>query len=428
MSGTNLTARLLNASYAAVTTAALPLVLAGFFLSPRGRIRLSERLGKWKFDKPSDVVWFHGASAGEVNGLLPIMQQFRSAFPSRKLLLTATSLSGLSVGKHLADFERLLPFDCDFLIKRALSSIKPKAFIGAETEIWPNLIQVLAQEGIPVTLVNARISEFTYPYYRALRPIVKQALQKCSAICASNEEVAQRFHSLGADKNLKILGNAKYDLQPRFSSVKEVEAFRLMFFTSDLPTITLGSLRPGEERVWFPALKDLVEEGRINVIVAPRHKEKFLFFEGALKRFGLTFGKRSDQRATDQSILLLDTFGELESVYSFSELAFVGGSIARFGGHNPMEAAAYGCALLIGPHYGNVKEIVESLLSNDGIKIVANEIQARETLDFLLSNSSQLAAMREKAFNIWKEHSGASGRIFEFLRQEVFAKARIFSK
>ena len=379
-------------------------------LFPRGRRRFGERYGGWG-GLGGEFVWFHGASVGEVRGLLPIMRRCRAEAPGVKILCTAASPTGLDVAAEVADVVRLLPLDHPWWIRRAIRSLNIRAFVFGETELWPALILELHRRGIPQVLVNGRVSAYSIRWYRALRPLLRTLLERLEVIFAGSEGDAERFRQIGAPADrVRVAGNAKYDLAPSVPP-ERIEAIRREYFVRPLPVLVLGSLRPGEEEVWFRSLSGELR-ARMNVVIAPRHEERFDYFAARLREFDIPFQRRSAGAPAAQ-VLLLDTYGELERVYAIARAAFIGGTIVDWGGHNPVEAAAYGVAIAAGEYTGNIEDVVEALTGADAFIPLRDSGAARALAERVAGEDRALVAMGERARAAVAPFIGASERIMQ---------------
>ncbi len=360
--------------YSLATLLAAALVVPVFLFFRRGRIRLADRIGFWNCRIDSSI-WLHGASLGETIGLMPVAAELKQATP--ELFGTSTSPTALSKMQQFCRFSRLLPFDHPFFFKGCVSLINPKILVVSETEIWPNLLGYLNQKKIPVLFINGTISETTYANYKRMGSLFKDALQVPEFIFAADSESAERFMSLGVKpEKLQILANSKYD-QPDKPELSEIEKLkkRQTFFKNDARLVVFASIRPGEEKLIFPAISQAAKEGlNLNFIIAPRHQEKFSFFEDALKAEGLNYEKRTSGVMADSNLLFLDTHGELVDILAVSDLAFVGGTLADgYGGHNPLEAAQFAVPLLIGTHDYNIRDVVLKLESAAACITISNQ-------------------------------------------------------
>ncbi len=401
--------------YSILTTFVSLLACPLFMLRARGRARLWERYGLWDLnDSEGEVIWFHAASLGEVNGIIPLIRLWRSRFPKQRILLTSTSVTGLRRAEGEAHILRLLPFDAPAWIFLAVSKLSISKFIFAETEIWPALLTYLKRREVPIFLVNGRISDYTLRRYSLLSFFFSRLLRKVDLLCVSDQESADRFLLLGADPaQIEICGNGKYDFEPKIRDAEEARRFAATFFSNDLPVLTLGSLRPGEEALWFKGIKQARAAGaRFNLIVAPRHLEKAPYFEAELLKLSISYATRSAANV-DADTILLDTVGELEAIYSFSQLSFIGGSLEDFGGHNPLEAAFYGSCIVLGPYVKNIRSIVRSLEANNGCIRISDITDITNLLDELMSKPYVLSEIGANAKRTEAKIRGASERILE---------------
>jgi 3-deoxy-D-manno-octulosonic-acid transferase len=360
--------------------------------------------------------WIHGASFGEVNGMLPIIRALKAHEPKMPVIVSATSVTGLDTGSKVADETHLLPFDHPLWIRRVLAQFSPRVFVFGETEVWPLLLDELSARRVPCILANGRISDRAFPRYLRWKKFLEPRLKRLTRICVSSEVAFERFLALGANREqLVITGNAKYDLAPALRDTAEIEAFRRQFFLDQRPVVVLGSLRPGEEEEWFPVLKEALSQAgsALGVVVAPRHKEKFSSFAEQLSKHGIAFWRRSESSsppAGAPSVVLLDSLGELASVYAFADLGFVGGTLRNYGGHNPLEPAAHGAAVALGPYHQNAGEVVERLQTRQALFELSDKQSLREVLSLVVSRSELVQERRRLGHEVWRSFQGATER------------------
>ena len=400
--------------------ALLPVLLS----SPRGRTRLFDRFGSWNVE-PGDYTWFHGASMGELRGLLPLIDRFHATHPEERILVTATSASGLKLVNAEIATGRLLPFDHPLWIRRALSGVRIRQLVVAETEIWPALLSHLKAQGVRVSIVNGRISKYSFPRYRRFGSMLRRVLGNFDQILCAEARSASRFLELGAPESaVKVFGNTKYDTSPSLKDPEAQRALREALFADDAPIFTAGSLRPDEEEYFFPVIARMLREGsRLNVIVAPRHQEKFEWFAEKLAAAHIPFRRWSEKDAWGARegwarCLLLDTFGMLEQCYGISSLAFIGATLIDIGGHNPLEAAAYGVPVMMGPYVSNVEEVCETLAARDGYYPVRDPAAIEALLRAAAARDPELATRGLRGKSVWEENSGTVTRVFE----EIFSE------
>lgn len=408
--------------YNLVLSCLVPLIAVVLLAFPRGRRRYAERFGDWGSISPI-TWWFHGASVGEVQGLLPLISAVRAQTTGERLLLTATSPSGLERGASAADFTRLLPLDAPFLVRRAMSGVTFDRFVLSETELWPALLREVLSRGAPCHIVNGRISDYTLFWYRALRGVISPLLRQFVSVSVPDETQKARFVELGvAPERVHVTGHTKYDRSPRFDEDDARLAARRRLFGSiegSTPVVVLGSVRPGEERFWFEPLKRLWEGGRAcKVVVAPRHAERFQYFWDTIKSLPVgcarfSAGALPEFRSCD--VLLLDTMGDLELAYAAADLAFVGATLVNIGGHNPFEPAMYGVPVVVGPHTSVIQELVMELSASEAIIRVRGEAEIETILNQLCSGSAALRALGLRGKGVWQTHQGSSRRVVDVI-------------
>jgi 3-deoxy-D-manno-octulosonic-acid transferase len=394
----------------------------GFLLSERGRVRLQERFGRWNLDS-GRVVWCHGASAGEVRGLIPLLPSLKKKYPQAKILLTVTSPTGLTAAGEHFDEAKILPFDSTLWIKRALKGVQVECLVIGETELWPVLLNEITSRSIPIFLVNARISDLTRTRYQKLRRLFSPSLAQVKAVAVADTVSLDRFAELGVLRSrLHVTGNAKYDTKPKIKDQQESQSLHKCFWNDDYPVLVLGSIRPGEEEFWFTSIKEHFERGEtFRVIVAPRHKEKFLYFAERLEEFGLSFEKWSVLKESSQysgakaPVVLLDTFGDLEGAYSFATVAFIGATMINIGGHNPLEASAYRVPVAMGRYSHVVQEVAADLESAGALFRIETKTDIDNVLNMLLHNEFDLRRRGEAGYLVWQKHAGAAQRIAKVL-------------
>ncbi len=407
------------------TSLFLCLVAPFFLLHSRGRLRLAERFGSWG-QLPDEFIWLHGASAGEVSGLLLLVPALRERFKNVPILLSSISIHGIDRASQQVDYIRLAPFDHPLCIARALSGRKPVIYCFAETELWPETLLYLQSSRTEVFMLNATISDFTTGHYQRWRALFKKALQQIAHVCAANQKSLERFVALGvANSHITVTGNSKYESQPSIQSAAEALSWKAKFNFDTHPVVTLGSLRPGEEEFWLKAYAG--QKIKFNLILAPRHAEKFNYFKERLSALKTPFVCWSEQErwpAGQNSLVLLDGMGVLEKVYSFSDLAFIGATLVpKIGGHNPLEAAAYGCFVAVGPHHNKIQGIVEELLEQRACAIVESQVCVNRLLNNLTTQPEQFKSGGQRGRVVWEQQQGASARIIEIITASKASKA-----
>lgn len=406
--------------YSAATTVASPLIAAGMACSARGRRRFGERFGQWGSLPPIDW-WMHGASVGEVQGLLPCIAEIRSRQSADKILLTSTSPTGLDRGEASVDETRLLPLDAPWCVGRALRSVTASRFVLSETELWPVLLREVIARGIPCHVVNGRVSDYTIRWYQSLRGLFQPLLREFRSVCVPNNEQAERYRMLGVTpERLHVTGHTKYDVEPRVIGAEGLQMARetlAPLWNASDPIIVLGSIRPEEEDAWLRAFAAVWKSGKVlRVIVAPRHMEKVEYFAQRLEKIGARYVRWSTigDRA-DADVILLDVMGKLESAYAIANLAFVGATLVDIGGHNPFEPAMYGVPVVVGPHISVIRDVVGEMREARGILEVNGGDDLAQLVDRVINRDEALREVGRKGQEVWLRHRGAAKRVLSII-------------
>ena len=344
--------------YQVLLALALPWVWLRLFVrgrrEPAYRQRIAERFGRVPSGTSSGVIWFHTVSAGETNAAAPVIHAVRERLPGETFLVTTMTPSGSARVKTLlgdAVEHCYAPYDYPWAVARFLERVRPKALVLMETELWPNLVEQTALSGASVYLVNARLSARSSRRYRRIAPIVMRMLEHIDGIVCQYEDTAERFRSQGAG-HVEVSGNVKFDAEmpPDAFGVDDPG------FGND-PVWIAGSTHAGEEEIVLDAHRRLRERfPELRLILTPRHPARTPDVARLAAAAGLATGLLS-QRPRGVDVLIGDVMGTLPHLYPFADVAFVGGSLDRTGGHNPIEAAVHGLPVVMGPARFNVEEI-----------------------------------------------------------------------
>lgn len=315
-------------------------------------------------------ILLHAASVGEVNAAKPLLAALRSHYPEIKIVITTTTLNGLKTAAGLGVPAHLAVLDLAWLRKLQLQAINPKLIIIVETELWPNLLNQARKRGIGVAFVNARLSEKSLRRYQRIKGLIKALSGSVKTVLAQSEADAERFRRI-FDCNVQEAGNLKYALQP---PDYDPVALRARYgYKADDFVICLGSSRPGEEELLAgiqPALTAAIPH--LKMIVAIRHPQRLGEALAAFPQAAL-FSKLDENPVPDEAVLLVDTIGHLNEFYALCDLALVGGSFCDFGGHNPLEPAAYAKPVLIGPYHSSCAALVNDLAAREAILVCEPE-------------------------------------------------------
>jgi 3-deoxy-D-manno-octulosonic-acid transferase len=375
------------------------------------------------------LIWLHAVSVGEVLAVTRLVRTLESALPGALIVVSTTTRTGQALARERFESNRVFycPLDLPWAVGAYLNALRPSLLILVETEFWPNLLDGCFRRGIPVAVVNARISNRSWPRYQRLRRLWRPLLSRLSRVLAQSQTDADRLLALGCKPDrVSVAGNLKFDVR----AVQEAEATReLKSMSVGLRIVVAGSTLEGEESALIEAWPRLLAaDSQLALVLAPRHPERFSAVAALLGKSGLPWCKRSDwapessaaQRAPRTlrpgEIVLLDTIGELASVYSLASVAFVGGSLVPAGGHNPLEPAQFAVPIVMGPHYANFAAITDGLRSDDALRIAAKD-ELAATLIELLRDRTDAESMGARAKEVFDRQAGATDRCVAAIRE-----------
>jgi 3-deoxy-D-manno-octulosonic-acid transferase len=369
------------------------------------------------------LVWIHAVSVGEVLAVTRLVKTLDAALPEYFVVLSTTTRTGQALARERFGASRVFycPLDLPWAVRAYLNALKPRMLVLTETEFWPNLLDGCFRRGIPVAVVNARVSDRSWPRYRRLRRLWKPLLGRLRSVQAQSAIDAERLLAMGCrPERVRVAGNLKFDVR----AAQEAEATRLLKANAaGLRLVVAGSTLEGEEAALVAAWPQLLAaDAELAMVVAPRHPERFAAVAALLDRSGHRWTRRSEWNARPAEplrpgeIVLLDTIGELASVYSLASVAFVGGSVVAAGGHNPLEPAQFGVPIAMGPHYANFAAITDSLRECDAVRIAAKE-ELADALIELLRDRQAAEAMGARARAVFERQAGATERCVQALRE-----------
>ena len=355
-----------------------PLLFVKVILTPKYRSRSAKRLGFALGKSPGGSVsgrpriWVHALSVGEVASARNLVQELRRSYPQGVIIFSSATRTGESfaraiLGEHVDCFVPF-PFDLLWSVKRLVSWVRPDLFILVETDFWPNFLRELNRRDIPCLLVNGRVSESSLVRYRRFRWIFKPLFNSIQTLAMQTEQDAISMRQLGIDPaRLVVLGNLKYDAALSGSGAKAGLDRAVLQIPEQALVWVAGSTHRGEEEIIFAAFQKLAQSfANLFLVVAPRNVERGAELAAMAARRGLLAVRRSLGGAGETSLLILDTLGELSSVYDLCDVAFVGGSLVPERGHNPLEPAVHGKPVLFGPFMEDFAEISRDLLAVGG--------------------------------------------------------------
>lgn len=388
----------------------------GWRMLRQGRYRrgLSERLGNVPAGlvaavRGKPVVWLHAVSVGELIAATRLVAELQAALPDHVVVVSTTTPTGQQVARERFDVDRVFfcPLDFAFAVRAYLRVLKPRLLILTESELWPRLLVECGRAGVPVAVVNARVSDRSLPRYMALRPLWRPLLQCVSLLLAQSEEDAQRWIAVGvAKERVRCAGNLKYDV------LGSAETLLTDLIHRHLPpaakVLVCGSTHEGEESLLldcYRAMKQVV------MILAPRHPERAseveqLAADRKVPTLRLSQWRLSTAPIPADTVLLVDTVGELSALYSLASVAFVGGSLVPHGGQNPLEPARFGVPVVMGESSENFREVAASMKAAGVITTVTAKTLCT-TLESMLTHDLS-GEQKQRARALFQQHSGAT--------------------
>ena len=384
------------------------------------RAGLAQRFGRlpdWLRTPPSKpIIWVHAVSVGEVLTISGLVAELRLRFPEHRIVVSTTTGTGQKLARKRFGEDNVFyfPLDFAFTIRPYLRALAPQLIIIAETEFWPNFLRLAKKNGSKIAVVNARISDRSFPGYRRLRPWLSRALTNIDLFLTQTEEDSRRLAEIGAAaQRIQISGNLKFDVSPP-APPPIVESLRSAFYQASAgPILVCGSTVDDEEPLLLRAFENvLASHPRAVMILAPRYPERFREVAELLKKLGLRFWRRSlwSGEAIAGGVFFVDTIGELAALYSLGTLAFVGGSLVPRGGHNIIEPAQYGVPIIIGTHTENFRDVVSLFRAQNALKVVG---PAELPLAFmeLISDEGERMALGRRAADTIRAQQGATQRV-----------------
>ena len=385
--------------------------------NPAYRARWGERLGLVPPLPQAPRIWLHAVSVGETIAAAPLLRALQARLPAHDWLVTTTTPTGSAQVRRLFGDEvahHYLPWDLPQAVAHFLDRTRPDLLLVMETEIWPNLFAACRKRGIPVCIVNARLSERSLRGYRRIRPLLAGALSGVRVL-AQAEADAERFRELGA-REVRVTGNLKFDLEIPASATATGEALRLAL--GHRPVWVAGSTHEGEDALVLAAHRRLLKQAPdALLILVPRHPERFDAVAELIGQDGFSFRRRSSGAlpGAADSVYLGDTLGELLAFYAAADIAFVGGSLVPHGGHNPLEPAALGVPVITGPHWHNFAAIYPELIAAGAAREVPDAARLAEVLTGWLADPLSRDAAGEAGRRVVADNRGALQRTLEAL-------------
>ena len=398
-----------------VLLVALPYFVLTGVLRGKYVVNFPIRAGWFRHRPEAHDLWIHAVSVGETLAARPIVEEIVRQRPGTSIVFTTTTLTGQAQARRLYPDATVtyFPFDFAFAVRRFLEHHRPRAFATMETEIWPNVTRISRARGLRLLLANARISDRSFPRYRAFRWVVRPVLRKYDRILAREQTDRERFVAMGAPPDIvEVTGNVKFDYEPDDTPLEIAPQLEALAGSRKL--VVLGSTMEGEDELLLPEVEALLAQHNVFVVIAPRKPERFEMVAGLLATSALRYVRRSEMESdlapVSADVLLLDTIGELAKIYRYATVAFIGGTLVPIGGHNPIEAAAAGVPVCFGPSMSNFREIAQVFLRNDAAAEVRTAAEVGEFLTRMIEQPDVQRAWGERARTTVLQNRGASER------------------
>ena len=369
------------------------------------------------------LIWVHAVSVGELLAVAPLVERILQEWPDKAVLITNTTPTGSDQTKKLFGGRvehTWFPFDIPLVTSAFLRHWSPQLIVMVETEIWPNVMASARGRGIPVALVNARLSARSARGYARLGEFTRETLRGFSLIAAQSKSDDRRFRRIGADPHsMQVVGSIKFDIDLAARRRQlDVILSELGSEIKSRPLWAAASTHPGEEQLVIDAYQALTQRGlSTRLLLAPRHPNRTEDIIKLLQKADLNYKRRSEKApiTTDTDVLIIDTLGELSAFLGLADAAFIGGSLVPRGGHNPIEAAAWGCAVITGPHVINFATIVRDMERGGAIRVVVDQHQLADRLASVWEGDKQDSDAK-RAQTFIETRRGATRRQLDLLK------------
>lgn len=400
----------------------------------KARRGIRERLGRYSPEfrdavKSRRVVWIHAVSVGETRAAIPLLKALRQKYPDHLLIISNVTETGHEVAGKLdyVDFCIFFPFDLSWIVQRVLAFVKPEAIILVETELWPNFVRAAKRLGIPVLLVNGRISDRSFPRYLKIGQISETILDCVTVFCMQSAKDGRRIKRLGAPPGrIVITGNLKFDMALPAMNKLDLDALADVYQTTgDHKIMVAGSTHAGEEQAVLGVFQRLrLKHAGLSLVLVPRHPERCRQVCDEMTKAGIpsvlrTALNENHAPLPPEVVLVVDTVGEVLRFYAWSDIVFVGGSLVPVGGHNILEASLAKKPVFFGPYMHNFKEIAALVKEAYGGIQVKDVEELYLHADLLLNNPDEARRIGENGFNLLDMNRGATARTLHEISRRI---------
>lgn len=365
-------------------------------------------------------IWVHAVSVGEVLAIKSFIDQMIVKYPRHRFILSTVTRTGYAVAVAQIDKRvqvMYAPFDFSWVVQKYIKVIRPKLYVAAETEIWPNLYKYLKLNHVPIIQINGRLSDKSFRGYRKIKPFLKKTLQKVDRLCMQSDNDRDRVCQLGADRQkVNVTGNLKFD---NMQSAEAVERSALGYAKADLIWIA-GSTHPGEEKIIIDVFKELrTMYPVLKLILAPRHIERAAEVLALIKNNGLQCTCLSERLTQQKEVFLVDTIGQLRSLYSLADFVFIGKTLVGKGGQNILEPAQFAKPIIVGPHMQNFRAVMDVFVAADAVKVVCDQKALCSMAKNLIDDVHLRKTLGSKAKCILEEHQGATEHTIKLIEDFI---------
>ncbi len=380
----------------------------------------SERLGRVP-DRllrhcAEETIWIHAVSVGEVLAITRVIERLKTELPGWRVVISTTTDTGQKLARQRYGEDNVfyLPLDLPFAVRPYLQALHPKLLVLAESEFWPNLLRWARLSGAAIAVVNARVSDRSLPGYLRHRRLLRPMMQNINLFLAQSGEDASRLVQIGAPaERVHVSGNLKFEVKPPAKSAVAATFADAIRRNEIGPVVVAGSTLEGEESMLLEMFQQLRPRYRnVLLVLAPRHPERFAGVAGIIESRGISYQRRSRLEPKVHiapGVFLLDTIGELAALYESADIAFVGGSLVPRGGHNVVEAAQFGKAILVGPHTENFRDIIEIFQRANAVCVVTSQSLTATVLQ-LLQDPAERNALGRRALEVMHSQQGATDK------------------
>ncbi len=391
----------------------------------RYRAGWAQRFGKVSRRSPEKkCIWLHSVSVGEVNAAMTVVKELEDRFADFEIVISTTTDTGFARANNLFSRDHQVfyfPFDFSWAMHRAFGNIRPAICLLMELEIWPNFISLAKRLGVPVVVVNGRISDKSYAGYKRIKPFTSKIFGKISLVLAQTDQYAQRFREIGAG-NVIVTSSLKYDTAQIADKVQGADALAAQINIGSERLWVAGGTGPGEEQIILDVFTHLKQSGQLEdlrLVIVPRKPERFDEVARTITDAGFDFIRYGSIKNTDvrckerPAVILGDTMGDLRKFYCLSTIIFVGRSLVPMGGSDMMEAAALGKCTIFGPHAFNFRQTVDSLLAGNGAILVNDADELLQTMQKCLLEPDYAREIARNGQDDIKRNQGATTKSIE---------------